>query len=113
MPFGLKVGIVVAIIIGFLVGFVGPDHRVLSAMGFATTCGSVGCRHGDPLRTLVVLGAAVATFAFLAIRPTLIKFLAALVVITIGVGFFTYTKPGARMLKSLRPTTACASSNGC
>jgi hypothetical protein len=106
MPYGLKVGIIVAIAIGFTVGLVGADHRILNAMGFATPCEGAGCKHGDPLRTLVILGVAAVTIAFLAIRPTLKKFLAGLVVIAIGIGFFACTKPGARMLKTLRLITA-------
>jgi hypothetical protein len=109
MPYGLKVGIIVAIAIGFTVGLVGADHRILNAMA----CEGAGCKHGDPLRTLVILGGAAAAVAFLAIRPTLKKFLAGVVIIAIGIGFFAYTKPGAGMLKTLRLTTACASSDGC
>ena len=109
MPYGLKVGIIVAIAIGFTVGLVGADHRILNAMGFTTACEGAGCKHGDLLRTLVILGGAAAAVAFLAIRPTLKKFLAGGVIIAIGIGFFAYTKPGARMLKTLRLTTTCAS----
>lgn len=113
MPYGLKVGIFVAIAIGFTVGLVGADHQLLNAMGFATACEGAGCKHGDPLRTLVILGAAAGTVAFLAIRPALKKFMATVVIIAIGIGFFAYTKPGARVLKNLGLTTACASSDGC
>ena len=105
MPNGLKVGIIVAIVIGFTVGFVGADHRILKAMGFATHCGDAGCKQGDLLRTAVILGVAAATLGFLVIRPTLKKFMAALVVVAIGIGFFAYTKPGVRVLKNLRLTT--------
>jgi hypothetical protein len=93
MPYGLKVGIIVAIVIGFAVGFVGADQRILRAVGFATACEGAGCK-GDPVRTLVILGVAVVTVGFLAIRPTLKKLLVTLVVIAMGIGFFAYTKPG-------------------
>ena len=113
MPYGLKVGIIVAIVIGFAVGFIGPDHQILRAVGFETACGGAGCKQGDPLRTVVILGVAVFAIGFLAVRPTLKKLLVPLVVVAVGIGFFAYTKPGARMLKSLRLTTACASSDHC
>ena len=71
MPNSLRVGILVAIAIGFAVGLVGPDHRILKAVGFATTCEGAGCKHGDTLRTLVILGVAAITLGFLAIRPRL------------------------------------------
>ena len=35
------------------------------------------------------------------------------IIVAIGIGFFAYTKPGARMLKNFRQTTACASSDAC
>lgn len=93
-PSGLKVGIIVAISIGFTVIFVGPDHRILKAMGFATAREVSGCKQGDPLRTLVILGVAAVTIGFPAIRPGLKKSMAA--VVAIGIGFFAYTKRQAR-----------------
>jgi hypothetical protein len=113
MPYGLKVGIIVAIVIGFAVGFVGPDHRILTALGFATGCEGTSCKQGDPMRTVVIFGVAVATLCFLVVRPTLKKLLVTLVVIAIGIGFFAYTKPGSRVVKKLGLTTACAGGDRC
>jgi hypothetical protein len=113
MPNSLKVGIIAAIMIGFTVGLVGPDHRILKAIGFATGCEGVGCKQSDPMRTVVILGVAAVALSFLAIRPGLKKFLAAVVVIAISIGFFAYTKPGARMLKNLGLSAACASRDSC
>jgi hypothetical protein len=112
MSYALKIGILVAVVIGFTVGFIGPDNGIFK-FSFATGCEGTGCKHGDPVRTAAILGAAVVALGFLALKPTLKKLMAALVVIAIGIGFFAYTKPGARVLKSLRQTTACASSNAC
>jgi hypothetical protein len=42
MPRYLKIGIAVAVVGGFIGGFVGPNHRFLKRIGFATACSSDG-----------------------------------------------------------------------
>ena len=43
MPRYLKIGIAVAVVAGFIGGFVGPNHRLLKSIGFATACTGSDC----------------------------------------------------------------------